>query len=379
MENKKYIILSIAFLVLVIGSIVTIKGLQIKSMIAYSKEAVRPPETVTVAPISSYEWESVLTAVGSLDAVQGVDIQSELSGRITKIAFESGSRARAGQLLVQQDISVELTEKTEAESSLELAEKEYNRALELLPHKAISKSDLDARKSDYDRARARLDNINAAIGKKTIRAPFDGYLGIRKINHGEILKANQQIVSLQSLNPIYVNFLLPQQYIGILKKGLTVKIENDAIEEQRFQGTVTAVNSEVQQSTRNIMVQATLENPDNILKPGMYVDVEVILPSVKHVLAIPATAVQYAPYGDSVFIVEEKTDDNNPGKTTKIIRQQFVQLGEKRGDFIAVLSGLKEGDEVVSTGVFKLRSGQPVLVDNKYSPKFNLKPRPEDS
>ena len=379
MENKKYIIIAIVFLLLAIGGIATVKGLQIKSMIAFSKEAVPPPETVTIAPARLYDWESLLTAVGSLDAVQGVVITSEVSGRVTRIAFESGVRASAGQLLVQQDISTELADKTVAESSLELADKEYKRARELLPHNAISKSDLDARKADYDRAVARLDSIRTLISKKTIRAPFNGYLGIRRVDTGEILKANQEIVSLQSLDPIYVNFQLPQQYIGNLEKGLSVRIENDAIEGKHFSGTITAVNSEVDKSTRNIMVQATIENPDRLLKPGMYVDVTVVLPSKEHVLAIPATAVQYAPYGDSVFIVEEKADEGSPGKTEKVIRQQFVQLGEKRGDFIAVVSGLKEGDTVVSTGVFKLRSGQQVTVDNTYSPEFKLDPTPEDA
>ena len=369
----------IAFLILVTGGLAAVKGLQIKSMIAYSKETIPPHPTVTVAPVRSYNWESLLNAVGSMAAVQGVDVTSELSGRVNRIAFESGTEAKAGQLLVQQDISTELAQKTEAESALELADKEYHRALELLPHRAISKSDVDSRKADYERAVARLDNIKTVIDKKTIRAPFGGHLGIRRINRGEILDANQPIVSLHSLDPIYVNFLLPQQYTGNIRKGLGVRIDNDAIEGRNFKGFITAINSEVDRNTRNIMVQATLENPDSLLKPGMYVDVAVFLPAEEHVLAIPATAVLYAPYGDSVFVVEEKADENNPGKKEKIIRQQFVQLGEKRGDFIAVLSGLKEGDAVVSTGVFKLRSGQQVTVDNKYSPEFKMDPRPDDA
>ena len=378
MKRYQRILITIGGLILLVGVMSTIKGLQIGRMVAQGKANVAPPETVTAEQVLDDLWETLLTAVGSLQAVQGVTVAAELPGRVTQIAFEPGTAVAAGQLLVRQDISAEQAQERAAQSVLDLALKNFDRAKAMLPEKVISRSTYDDRKAAYETAAAQLDNIRAAIEKKTIRAPFAGRLGIRQINLGESLEAGQPVVSLQSLDPIFVNFLLPQQEISRLQKDLAIRVTTDALRERSIDGMITAINSEVDSTTRNIRVQGLLKNPDEALRPGMYVNVAVVLPEKKRVLAIPATAVLYAPYSDSVFVVEDKPMDEG-AVAGKVVRQQFVKLGEKRGDFIAVRAGLKPGETVVSTGVFKLRNGQAVVVDNSVSPEFKLNPEPDNA
>jgi len=224
---------------------------------------------------------------------------------------------------------------------------------------------------------AQADTIRATIAKKNIRAPFAGLLGIRLVNLGEFLHEGDAIVSLQSLDPIFVNFLLPQQELSKIGLGLKVRVTTDALPGEVIEGTITAINPQVDASTRNIRIQATVANPRERLRPGMFAEVAVVLAGRNEVIAIPATSVLYAPYGDSVFVVEEKKSEK-AGEPVKRVRQQFARLGEKRGDFVSVVSGVKEGEAVVSTGVFKLRNGQDVVVDNTLSPEFKLRPVPEN-
>jgi membrane fusion protein (multidrug efflux system) len=259
-----------------------------------------------------------------------------------------------------------------------LAQNNFNRIKKLLAKNAISPSEFDNANTQLKANKAQADTVRAAIGKKTIRAPFSGRLGIRLVNLGEYLKDGTPIVSLQTLNPIFADFQLPQNELAKIKEGYTVRVSSDALGGKSVEGKITAINPQVDSATRNISVQATLDNPGEDLRPGMFADVKVILPREEKVLAIPATSILYAPYSDSVFVVESKKDEKT-GKKKKTVRQQFVRLGEKRGDYIAVLSGLKEGDTVVTTGVFKLRNGQSVVVDNTLSPKFKLAPKPADS
>jgi membrane fusion protein, multidrug efflux system len=375
---KKSIILSIIGLLVLVGVLGGIKGLQINRMIAQGKQYSPPPETVTTAMVQSETWPSILTAVGSLEAVQGVTISAELSGKVVKIAFTPGNKVKAGDLLVQQDISTEIAQLRSAEASMKLARLNLDRAEKLLPEKVITRSTYDSNEAQYKQAAAQVDQIRASIEKKTIRAPFPGRLGIRLINLGQNLNEGDAIVSLQTMDPIYVNFQLPQQEVFKIQKGLEVKLTSDALPDEGIAGSITAVNPQVDTATRNIRVQATVVNADERLRPGMFVNVTVVLPTPQQVLTIPATAVLYAPYSDSVFIVEEKKGDNQKS-SGKVVRQQFVRLGEKRGDYITVTSGLKEGQTVVSTGVFKLRNGQAVVVDNTLAPTFKLTPKPEDA
>ncbi len=377
MSMKKRITLTLAGLTLLVGILGGIKGLQIDRMIAHGKQMLPPSEAVTTAVAILQAWESLLPAVGSLAAVQGVTVTAELTGKVVQIAFTPGSRVKAGDMLVKQDTSSEEAQLRSAEAAAALAKLNVERLGKLLAERTIAQSQYDNAEAGYKQAVAQADNIRASIAKKTIRAPFDGRLGIRLVNLGQVLNEGEAIVSLQSLDPIFVNFALPQQQLSSIKAGLAIRVTTDALPGEIIQGKITAINPQVDAATRNIRVQATVANADERLRPGMYVSVAVVLPDRKEVLAIPATAVLYAPYSDSVFIVEDPPKPN-PGKPVKVVRQQFAQLGEKHGDFVAVQSGLKEGETVVSTGVFKLRNGQTVTVDNSLSPEFKLKPKPAE-
>ena len=375
---KKKIAFTIIGLLIMLGALGGIKGLQIGKMIAQGKQFVPPPETVTTAVVQPDSWESVLTAVGSLEAVQGVTVSAELSGRVVRIAFEPGSNVNAGDLLVQQDTSSEKAQLRAAEATLALAKTELDRKKALIARRTISQSEYDNADAQYKQALAAVDNIRTIIEKKAIRAPFSGRLGIRLVNLGQILNEGEPVVSLQALDPIFVNFYLPQQQLALVKEGLVVRVEIDSLRGAVVEGKITAINPQVDAATRNVRIQATAPNHKEQLRPGMFATVSVVLPAREQVLAMPATAVLYAPYSDSVFVVEQ-SDTGNGSPPTATVRQQFVRLGEKNGDFIAVVSGLQAGQTVVSTGVFKLRNGQSVVVDNSLSPEFKLAPSPEDS
>ena len=375
---KKTIILCILGVAVLIALLGGIKGLQIKRMIAQGERFVPPPETVTTAVAQSAAWPSVLTAVGSLEAVQGVVVTAELPGKVVKITFEPGRAVKAGSLLVQQDITSETAQLRSAEASMELARLNLERAKELLPENVITRSSFDNADAEYKQAAAQADTIRATIAKKTIRAPFAGRLGLRLVNLGQTLDGGDPIVSLQSMDPIFANFQLPQQELAKIRRGLRVKLTTDALPGEVIEGIITALNPQIDATTRSIRVQATVANTGEQLRPGMFVNAAVVLPEVQTVLTIPATAVLYAPYSDSVFVVEAKPDQTG-ADSGNVLRQQFVRLGKKRGDFIVVHSGIEEGETVVSTGAFKLRNGQAVVVDNTLSPEFSLAPTPEDA
>jgi membrane fusion protein (multidrug efflux system) len=375
---KKRLILSILSVLVIIGILGGIKGLQINRMMAIGSQSTPPPQTVTTAVVRTESWESLITSVGSLKAVQGVMLTAELPGKVVRIAFEPGTKVKAGDLLLQQDISSEEAELRAAEATLAVAKLDLERSRKLLASKAVAKAKYDSDNAQYKQALARIDGIRATIRKKTIRAPFAGSLGIRLVDLGQILNEGEPIVSLQTIDPIFVNFSLPQQQLDQVKPGLKVRVATDALPGQVIEGEITAISPEVDAATRNIRVQATVANRQERLRPGMFVNVTVVLPLREEVRAIPATAVLYAPYGDTVFVVHEKESEKGD-QAVKVVRQKIVQLGEKRGDFVAIVSGLDKGETVVSTGVFKLRNDQTVVVDNTLAPVFKLAPKPEDS
>ena len=373
---KKKVFLAFVGLLVLVGVLGGIKFLQISRMTANGKFAP-PPATVTTATVESASWESRLTAVGSIEAVQGVTVTAELNGKVVGIAFDPGANVQSGDLLVQQDISSETAQLRSDEATLALKKANHDRAKELRAEKVVTQAAYEQAQAEFKQALAAIENIRSVIAKKTIRAPFAGRLGIRLINLGQNLEGGEPIVSLQAMDPIFVNFLLPQNQIAQIQPGLTVRIRTDALPGQEIQGRVTAINPLVEEATRNIRIQATVENRQERLRPGMFVDVDVILPEQEDVRMIPTTAVLYAPYSDSVFVLEKKAaGDGQPDD--QILRQQFVRLGSQRGDYVAVLSGVEEGDQVVSTGVFKYRNGQNVVVDNTLAPEFSLAPKPED-
>ncbi|MDD2463840.1 MAG: efflux RND transporter periplasmic adaptor subunit [Desulfobulbus sp.] len=372
----KAVIFSLIGIIGVIGLLAGTKVLQISTLIKQKKTATLPPEVVTTFQAKEQQWESLITAVGSLDAVQGVTITAEVTGKVTAIAFEPGTKVKVGDLLVQQDIAAETAQLRSAEAAVELARLTLARSKKMLATKVVAESNYDNAEATLKQALAQADNIRAAISKKTIRAPFSGRLGIRQINLGQIIKEGQAIVSLQAPDPIYANFLIPQQQLPLIRIGYPVRLTSDGLPPGRVvEGTVTALNPDVDVASRNIRIQATVTNTKEELRPGMFVQVAVVLPASKPFLTVPATAVLYAPYSDSVFLLEETKE----GAGGKVVHQQFVRLGERRGDFVAITSGLEPAQTVISTGVFKLRNGQSVIIDNTLSPEFKLAPEPKDS
>ncbi|MBI5633500.1 MAG: efflux RND transporter periplasmic adaptor subunit [Nitrospirae bacterium] len=372
---KKRIAFAAIGLVILIAVLGGIKTFQIRAMIDQGKKFVPPPETVTTASVKSETWETALAAVGTLNAVQGVTLAAELPGKVVRIEFEPGAAVKKGDILIRQDTSSEEAQLPGVLGQVNLYVTNLERANQLLAKGIISRSDRDIAVANAEQARAQADTLRAAIAKKTIRAPFSGHLGIRQVNLGQILREGDPIVTLQSLDQMYVDFTLPQQQLAQIRPGLTVQVTGDALPGVTIDGKITTINPLIEVDTRSIKVQATVSNRMNKLRPGMFVNVSVGLPARQKVLIIPATAVLYAPYSDSVFVIEE----NKEGKGSKTLRQQFVRLGEKRGDFVAVTTGLKEEESIVSIGVFKLRNGQAIVIDNKLAPDFQQSPKPENN
>jgi membrane fusion protein (multidrug efflux system) len=373
----KRFFLTLLVLVLVVGGLAGLKYMQIRKMVDAGKNRIMPPALVTTAPVLEKTWQESLHAVGSLSAVQGVMVSAELSGKVVKISFTSGNVVRKGDILVRLDTLSEQARLASARSAVTLAKINLERTRDLVTKKSLSRSSLDKAEADYKQAVAVVEEIRAAIDKKIIRAPFSGRLGIRQVNLGQIVAPGDPIVQLQSLDPIYVNFFLPQQEIAEIKPGLKVEISSDVFPGTVMQGTITALDPGVDPANRNIHVQATLANDDEKLRPGMFVRVNVLLPEQKQVLIIPSTSVLYAPYGDAVFVVDE-TRNEKTGKQGHVLRKQVVRVGRARGDYVVVTRGLKKGETVVTTGVFKFRNGQPVVIDNALSPEFKLAPELEN-
>ena len=361
-----------AILIFVVG----IKALQIGKMMSSPK--MLPVTTVTSAPVKEEDWAPRLSAVGSMSAAQGAVVSTELGGTIGEIRFENGAQAKKGDVLVRLDVSQEKALLRSAEAEAELARTDLERARDLVSKKVISKAEIDAAESKFNRLNAIVDQMRSNIAKKTIVAPFDGELGIRQMNVGQMINAGQQVVALTSLDRVYVDFALPEQNVSKLTKDLEVSVRADALPGREFKGKLTAINSMVDPITRNVPLQATLENSDHALRPGMFAKVDVMLPETKKTIVIPGSAVSYAPYGDSVFVIEKQKDPKS-GQESLVLRQQFVRIGETRGDFVSVTQGLKAGEEIVGTGVFKLRNGMVVTINNDLAPKPELNPTPADT
>jgi membrane fusion protein (multidrug efflux system) len=341
-----------------------LKALQFQTMGAAAKKMAPPPTTVTSAVVKEEDWAPRLSAVGSVNAVQGAVLSTDLAGTVAEVRFPNGGLAKKGDVLVKLAASPE-------DADLELARNDLARTRDLAARKVISKAELDAAESKFKQKQGTLE-------KKEVRAPFDGQLGIRQVNVGQMINAGQQVVALTALDPLYVDFALPQQELAKLSTGLEVVVRSDAIPGREFKGKLTAINSMVDNVTRNVTLQATLENADHTLRPGMFAKAEVELPEKHKALVVPGSAISYAPFGDSVFVIETKKDPKS-GKESQSIRQQFVKVSEARGDFVSIAEGLKGGETIVSTGVFKLRNGMAVTINNELAPKPQLNPKPVDS
>ena len=360
--------------VLVVGAIAGVKAMQISTITETFAAQVPAAERVNAVQVERQHWESRVSSVGSVVAVQGTQVATEADGVVRAIRFEAGTVVQAGDELVRLDDEVEQAQLRSAEAAAQLANLSYERAQRLIAQRAISQSDLEQAEATWKQARAQVDNIRAVIAKKVVRAPFTGKVGIRRVSVGDYLAKGTQVVSLQSLDPVYVEFSVPQQRLGQLREGLAVTAEVDAYPGEEFGGEITAVESHVDAATRNVRIQATFANRHGALKPGMFVSVDVTLGAAEPVHVIPATAVVHAPHGDSVFLIESAAEAQ--GTHALVVRQQPVKLGARRGDFVVVEDGAMVGDQVVATGVFKLRAGTQVVIDNALKPEFALAPTP---
>jgi membrane fusion protein (multidrug efflux system) len=377
---KKRMILMIVAVTVFLLAIGGIKYWQVQAAIAQYASYKPAPEAVTTATAREEPWAETMTAIGTVAAVHGVTVSADLPGIVERIDFESGTTVRAGQVLVELDTQQERAQLAAAEAQRDLARLNDRRTTGLFDKGVASQADHDRAGADLAQREAEVREIRATIERKTIRAPFSGTLGIRQVNLGQYLAAGAPVVPLQSLDPVFVDFSLPQQDVGRLRLGAAVHIATESPKgkpRSEASGTVTAVDSIVNDATRNVRVQATLPNPGGALRPGMFVDAQVLVGTTDAVVTIPASAIAYAPYGDSVYVVSEMKDPN--GAAYKGVRQQFVKLGRSRGDQIAITSGIDPGDEVVTSGAFKLRNGAAVQVNNEVRPSDDPAPKPEDN
>jgi len=354
-----------------------VKVVQIQAMVAQAASFQPPPEAVTTTVAREEPWPTTISAIGTAKAVRGVVLSADLPGVVEELAFDSGSPVRAGEVLVRLDARQERAQLAAAKAQRDLAKVNLDRIAGLVAQGIVAQADLDRASAEHKQAEARVGEICATIERKQIRAPFAGVLGIRQVDLGQYLKAGDPIVPLQALDPIYVNFSVPQQQVAEVRVGREVRVTTAGNEAAASAGRITAVDAVVDSATRNVQVQATLANPRGELRPGMFVEAHVATGQRAQLVVLPASAISYAPYGDSVFVVGAAKGPG--GEAMKAVTQQFVKLGPARGDQVAVLSGLSAGAEVVSSGAFKLRSGAPVRVNNEVQPTNDPRPRPEDN
>jgi membrane fusion protein (multidrug efflux system) len=376
MAKRMFIVLLL--MAALIGGLAFVKYRQVETAIAAGASFQMPPTSVTTVVAKQETWPSTLSVIGTAAAVQGVTVSADLPGTIDKIHFESGQAVHQGDILVELDTRQEKAQLANIEAQRDLAHIQYGRSEELSKAGVISKSEYDNAAAQQKATDAQVNDVKAAIARKTIKAPFSGVLGIRQISLGQYLAAGQAIVSLQSINPIYVNFGVPQQDAPKMKIGHSVHVTSTDLPGVGFSGRITALDSVINEQTRNIQIQATLQNPGGKLRPGMFLQVEFPLGQSRNVIPLPASAINYAPSGDSVFVVSDIKDEKT-GKTFRGVRQQIVKIEGSRGDQVAIVSGLKPGDEVVSAGAFRLRNAAPVQVNNSVQPSNSPKPNPEES
>ncbi len=372
MKKVIFSLLLIVALIVVLATVFGTKVLQFKAMGAAAEGMMPPPETVSTFEVEQQTWTQSLRAIGSVEPIQGILLETEIGGVVESINFDNGQKVEAGDLLVQLDVDVEHAELKAAQALARLAEVELERAKRLRESGNVPQSDLDRAVAEESRSQAEVENIQARIDRKTIRAPFSGKVGIRQINLGQFVPSGAPIVALQANETVYVNFTLPQQALGKIESGYSVKLTSDVYPGRTFEGRLTAISPEIDAKTRSVALQGTFENPDGLLRAGLFVRVEVSLPTKSTVTVVPATAILYAPYGNSVYKIED-------GENGKIARQHFISIGQRKGDFVSIVKGAEVGDVIVSGGAFKLRNGISVTINNDLAPEPKLEPKPNNT
>jgi membrane fusion protein, multidrug efflux system len=372
----KRMIIMILVVGVLFGGVLGYKLFQSRMMKKYASIQL-PPATVTAIKAEYQPWQPQLRAVGSLRAVRGVDVTCEISGLVRSLHFKSGDEAKEGQLLVELNADADKAQLESLKAAADLAQTTYERDKKQFEVQAVSQATLDAETADLKSKRAQVDQQQALVDKKTITAPFAGKLGISTVNPGQYLNPGDKIVTLQSLDSLYVDFYLPQQELSHMAIGQEVIVNTDTYPGRTFSGRITTIDPKVDPETRNFQAEALISNSRRALLPGMFASIEVQSGEVQRYLTLPQTTVTYNPYGDTIFIVEEgaKGPGNKPLLTVK---QSFITVGEKRGDQVAILTGLKEGEMVVTSGQLKLRNGSPVVINNTVQPSNEEAPKPVD-
>jgi membrane fusion protein (multidrug efflux system) len=382
----RYVVVIVGLLALV-GSLVFVKFSQISTLMAFGKEmqaAGPPPEAVSSAVAQVQSWEDTLAAVGNIASVKGVSLSNDAPGVVKRINFESGKTVKKGEVLVELDSSVERAQLASAKARRDLASLTLNRTRALFASKSISQAQLDADDAEFKRAETDYKAISAELERKVVRAPFGGRLGIRGVNLGQYLNPGTTITSLDALGDVYVDFTLPQQRLTSVTIGMPVRVTIEGSKQPPMVGTITAVDPTLDDATRSLKLRASLPNDKDKLRPGMFANVSVLLPKRQDQVIVPITAIVHASYGDSVFVVEDKKPGSpgmaktRDGRIVRVARQQFVRVGETRGDFVSLLDGVKAGEELVTAGAFKLRNNAPIAVDNKVKAEAQLHPNPEN-
>lgn len=372
MNNLKSLGIGFLCLMAVLLPVVAVKATQISTLIASGANPPAMLETIAVFKAVNQQWPNNYKSIGTVEASEGIVISAEVAGKVQEIQFNSGAQVKKGAVILVQESENERAQLSAAQARLRLAQTNYERLSQLRTKNTVSESELDAAQQQVESAQGDTDNLKATLEKKLVRAPFDGRLGIRKVSMGEDLRVGAEIVSLQATNAVRVNFLVPQFWLPKIKKGLAVTIEADGLTET-FNGEVTAIAAEINPVTRSAGVQAFLLNAGNTLIPGMAVSTKVTLADPTTLLAVPSTAVIFSSSGDTLFIIEE----NDKGEL--VARQQFVKLGKARGDFVEIITGLQEGEQVAIAGAFKLRNGQAVIISELPTPDFKIDPTAKDS
>jgi membrane fusion protein (multidrug efflux system) len=373
--TKRMLIMGGAVLLLV-ALLALGKFIQIRQQIANSPKPTA--QTVTAVKAETLEWQPALTAVGTLTAVRGVDLSTEITGLVRQVDFKSGQQARAGQVLVQLNADSDIAQLHSLEAAAELAATVLARDKAQLEAQAISQAQVDSDMADLKSKRALVVQQAATVAKKTIRAPFAGKLGITAVNPGQYLNTGDKIVTLQTIDPILVDFFLPQQQIAKLSVGLKLILSNDAYAGQQFIGKITAISPKIDTATRNVQVQATVANAKRQMLPGMFANVSVDVGEKKRYLTLPQTAITYNPYGSTVYVLKPGDKKDDAGAAPLVAQQVFVTTGATRGDQVAILKGLEEGQQVVTSGQLKLKNGTEVVVDNTVQPANSANPKPQE-
>jgi membrane fusion protein (multidrug efflux system) len=375
--TKRMIIMLVAVGVL-LGGLVGFNWFKGYMMQKYMASAPVPPSTVTTMKVEYEQWQPQLSAVGTLRAVRGVDVTSEVAGLVRSIEFKSGDEVKAGQVLAQLNADSDIAQLHSLEAAADLAAIVYERDKAQLDAEVISKAQVDTDAGDLKSKRAQVAQQAALVEKKTIRAPFAGKLGISTVNPGQYLNAGDKLVTLQTIDPIYIDFNLPQQQLPLVAIGQKVTLSADAYKGIAFEGKVNAINPKVDTNTRNVMIEATIPNPKRLLLPGMFATVKLNSGEEQRHLTLPQTAITYNPYGDTVFVIKESDKKDDKGKAVLTAQQVFVTTGPTRGDQVAILKGVEAGAQVVTSGQVKLKNGAPVIINNSVVPANSPNPTPQE-